>query len=174
MRLDVPSNPERLGVTGHERSVFVAPVGGSPRVPLGFVLQAEHELDHAGEPTCARTAAATAARGTWRQGGGVRSGGMDLPAGPRAPAAWQTVAWMVRPGAFLSRTHAQFGDPVTIRTYWTEEPMVLFSGPDAVRDVFGLDPAIAPAGQSWEFRARSPGLIRSCCSTARSICASAG
>ena len=76
---------------------------------------------------------------------------MDLPAGPRAPAAWQTVAWMARPGAFLSRAHAQFGDPVTIRTYWTEEPMVLFSGPDAVRDVFGLDPAIAPAGQSWEF-----------------------
>jgi cytochrome P450 family 135 len=76
---------------------------------------------------------------------------MDLPAGPRAPAAWQTVAWMARPGAFLSRAHARFGDPVTIRTYWTEEPMVLFSGPDAVRDVFRLDPAIAPAGQSWEF-----------------------
>jgi len=76
---------------------------------------------------------------------------MDLPAGPRGPTAWQTVAWMARPGAFLSRAHARFGDPVTIRTYWTEEPMVLFSGPDAVRDVFRLDPAIAPAGQSWEF-----------------------
>jgi hypothetical protein len=76
---------------------------------------------------------------------------MDLPAGPRAPAAWQTVAWMARPGAFLSRAHARFGDPVTIRTYWTDEPMVLFSGPDAVRDVFRLDPEIAPAGQSWEF-----------------------
>jgi cytochrome P450 len=76
---------------------------------------------------------------------------MDLPAGPRAPAAWQTIAWMARPGAFLARAHARFGDPVTIRTYWTEEPMVLFSGPDAVRDVFRLDPAIAPAGQSWEF-----------------------
>ena len=76
---------------------------------------------------------------------------MDLPAGPRAPAAWQTVAWMVRPGAFLSRVHARFGDPATIRTYWTEEPMVLFSGPAGVRDVFRLDPATAPAGQSWEF-----------------------
>jgi cytochrome P450 len=76
---------------------------------------------------------------------------MDLPAGPRAPAMWQTVAWMARPGAFLTRVHARFGDPVTIRTYWTEEPMVLFSHPDAVRDVFRLDPAIAPAGQSWEF-----------------------
>jgi cytochrome P450 len=58
---------------------------------------------------------------------------------------------MVRPGAFMRRVHARFGDPATIRTYWTEEPMVLFSGPDAVREIFRLDPAIAPAGQSWEF-----------------------
>jgi len=29
--------------------------------------------------------------------------------------------------------------------------MVLFSHPDAVREVFRLDPRIAPAGQSWEF-----------------------
>ena len=73
------------------------------------------------------------------------------PPGPRAPAAWQTVAWMARPAAFLGRVHHGFGDPVTIRTYWTEEPMVLFSHPDAVREIFRLDPAIAPAGQSWEF-----------------------
>ncbi len=76
---------------------------------------------------------------------------MDLPPGPRAPAVWQTLAWMTRPGAFLRRVHRDFGDPATIRTYWTEEPMVLFSSPDAVRAVFRLDPAIAPAGQSWEF-----------------------
>src|SRR6201985_1627392 len=76
---------------------------------------------------------------------------MDLPPGPSAPAIWQTIAWMARPGAFLRRVHARYGDPATIRTYWTEEPMVLFSSPDAVRAVFRLDPAIAPAGQSWEF-----------------------
>jgi cytochrome P450 family 135 len=76
---------------------------------------------------------------------------MDLPPGPRTPAVWQTVAWMTRPGAFLRRVHERFGDPATIRTYWTEQPMVLFSGPDGVRAVFRLDPAIAPAGQSWEF-----------------------
>jgi cytochrome P450 family 135 len=76
---------------------------------------------------------------------------MQLPPGPRAPAAWQTIAWMARPGAFMQRLHRQFGDPVTIRTFWTEEPMVLFSDPDAVRDIFRLDPAIAPAGRSWEF-----------------------
>ncbi|HEY4825090.1 MAG TPA: cytochrome P450 [Solirubrobacteraceae bacterium] len=76
---------------------------------------------------------------------------MDLPAGPRAPAAWQTIGWMARPGAFMQSLHRRYGDPVTIRTYWTEEPMVLFSDPDAVRELFRLDPAIAPAGQSWEF-----------------------
>jgi cytochrome P450 len=58
---------------------------------------------------------------------------------------------MARPGGFMRRAHERFGDPVTIRTYWTPEPMVLFSHPDAVRDVFRLDPAIAPAGESWEF-----------------------
>ncbi len=76
---------------------------------------------------------------------------MELPPGPRAPAAWQTVAWTARPAAFLQRVHGRFGDPVTIRTYWTDEPMVLFSSPEAVRELFRLDPAIAPAGQSWEF-----------------------
>jgi cytochrome P450 family 135 len=76
---------------------------------------------------------------------------MDLPPGPSAPAVWQTIAWMARPGAFMRRVHGRYGDPATIRTYWTEEPMVLFSHPDAVREVFRLDPAIAPAGQSWEF-----------------------
>jgi cytochrome P450 len=58
---------------------------------------------------------------------------------------------MTRPGAFLQGIHRRFGDPATIRTYWTEQPMVLFSHPDAVREVFALDAAIAPAGQSWEF-----------------------
>ena len=29
--------------------------------------------------------------------------------------------------------------------------MVPFSHPDAVRELFRLDPAVAPAGQSWEF-----------------------
>jgi cytochrome P450 family 135 len=76
---------------------------------------------------------------------------VPLPPGPRALAAWQTVAWTVRPAVFLRRVHERFGDPVTIRTYWTDEPMVLFSHPDAVREVFRLDPRAAPAGQSWEF-----------------------
>ena len=55
---------------------------------------------------------------------------MELPPGPRAPAAWQTLGWTVRPAAFLRRVHERFGEPVTLRTYWTDEPMVLFSQPD--------------------------------------------
>jgi cytochrome P450 len=78
-------------------------------------------------------------------------GKTQLPPGPRAPAAWQTIGWMARPAAFMRRVHDRFGDPATIRTYWTEQPMVLFSHPDAVREIFRLDPAIAPAGESWEF-----------------------
>src|SRR5918996_222886 len=50
---------------------------------------------------------------------------MHLPPGPRAPAAWQTVGWTVRPAAFLRRVHERFGDPVTVRTYWMDEPLVL-------------------------------------------------
>jgi cytochrome P450 len=65
--------------------------------------------------------------------------------------AWQTLGWMARPAAFTRGLHERYGDPFTIRTYWTPEPMVLFSSPDAVREIFRLDPAIAPAGQSWEF-----------------------
>src|SRR3954447_18757359 len=76
---------------------------------------------------------------------------MDLPPGPRAPAAWQTVAWMARPAAFLEQARRRVGDPFTVRTYLTDGPMVLFTHPDAVREIFRLDPALTPAGQSWEF-----------------------
>ena len=76
---------------------------------------------------------------------------VTLPPGPRAPAAWQTLGWMVRPAGFLRRVHERFGEPVTVRTYWMDEPLVLFSSPGAVRELFRLDPQVAPAGQSWEF-----------------------
>ena len=72
---------------------------------------------------------------------------MQLPPGPRAPAAWQTLGWMARPAAFTLQAYKRYGDPFTIRTYWTPEPMVLFSHPDAVREIFRLDPAMQlPSG----------------------------
>jgi cytochrome P450 len=81
----------------------------------------------------------------------VRARSSELPPGPRGPAAWQTLTWIVRPAAFLRRLHEGFGDPATVRTHLMDGPLVLFSHPDAVREVFRLDPQVAPAGQSWEF-----------------------
>ena len=77
---------------------------------------------------------------------------MVLPPGPRAPAVWQTVAWMTRPGAFLSR--ACTGASATRSRSGRTGPKSRWCcsrDPDAVREVFALPPAIAPAGQSWEF-----------------------
>src|ERR1700744_4096858 len=97
----------------------------------------------------------SATRKEVRTGGANRAraagGAPELPPGPGPPGLWQTLAWMSGPGAVLEGVHRRYGDPATIRTYWTEEPMVLFSGPEAVREVFALPAAIAPAGQSWEF-----------------------
>ena len=42
-------------------------------------------------------------------------GGMELPPGPREPAALQTVEWVARPTAFLRRCRAGHGDPFTVR-----------------------------------------------------------
>jgi cytochrome P450 len=58
---------------------------------------------------------------------------------------------MTCPAAFLSGVHRRFGDPATIRTYWTAEPMVLFSHPATIRELFALPAEIAPAGRSWRF-----------------------
>src|SRR5919199_6330240 len=85
---------------------------------------------------CAASAALVRAGRLGPTGARAYAPAMDLPPGPRAPSAWQTVAWMARPAAFLQGVHRRFGDPATIRTYWTEEPMVLFSHPDAVREIF--------------------------------------
>ena len=59
-----------------------------------------------------------------------------LPPGPREPRALQTLEWIARPTAFLRRCAARHGEPFTLRTHWTDAPMVLVSHPDDVRRVF--------------------------------------
>ena len=76
---------------------------------------------------------------------------MVLPPGPRAPASWQTIAWMARPGAFMRRSTIASATrsrsaPTGPRSRWCCSPT---RTPCAT--CFALDPAIAPAGQSWEF-----------------------
>src|SRR5271167_389824 len=41
--------------------------------------------------------------------------GVALPPGPRWPRAWQTAAWISRPGPFLQRCRARYGDVFTVR-----------------------------------------------------------
>jgi cytochrome P450 len=72
----------------------------------------------------------------------------ELPPGPRAPRAWQTTEWIVRPTAFLRRCSRRYGEPFTLRTHWADAPMVLLSHPDDVRRVFTGDPAVLRGGGS--------------------------
>jgi cytochrome P450 family 135 len=70
-----------------------------------------------------------------------------LPPGPRMPRPMQTAAWIARPGPFMLRAHARYGDAFTIRI-GTEPPWVMLAHPDAVREVFTGDPALLHAGKA--------------------------
>ena len=73
-----------------------------------------------------------------------RPGRAPQPRGRR----WR--GWRARRRSCGARTSASAtrsrSGPTGPRSRWSS-----FSHPDAVRDVFRLDPAIAPAGESWEF-----------------------
>ena len=71
-----------------------------------------------------------------------------LPPGPRAPAWWQTVEWILRPTALLRRSAARFGEPFTLRTLWADAPLVLVSDPEDVRRVFTAGPEALQGGGS--------------------------
>jgi cytochrome P450 family 135 len=73
----------------------------------------------------------------------------SLPPGPAMPRAVQTLAWMTRPGPFLDRAHARFGDRFTIRI-GSEPPWVVLADPDAVKQVFTGDPRLLHAGEANE------------------------
>src|SRR5688572_26197276 len=70
-----------------------------------------------------------------------------LPPGPRMPRPAQTAAWVARPGPFMLRAHARYGDAFTIKI-GTEPPWVMLAHPDAVREVFTGDPALLHAGRA--------------------------
>jgi cytochrome P450 family 135 len=63
------------------------------------------------------------------------------------PRAAQTVAWIARPGPFMLRARARYGDAFTIRI-GAEPPIVMLARPDAVREVFTGDPAVLHAGKA--------------------------
>jgi cytochrome P450 len=74
-----------------------------------------------------------------------------LPPGPREPAALQTVEWIVRPTALLRRAQARHGEPFTVRTAWSDAPMVLVSDPAEIKRVYGAPPDVLQGGESAAF-----------------------
>jgi len=74
-----------------------------------------------------------------------------LPPGPSAPPALQTWEWLARPTALLRRSAARHGVPFTLRTAWTDAPMVVVSDPADVRAVFAAPADVAIAGASSSF-----------------------
>jgi cytochrome P450 len=74
-----------------------------------------------------------------------------LPPGPREPAALQTVEWIVRPTALLRRAQARYGEPFTLRTAWSDAPMVLVSDPDEIKRVYVAPPEVLQGGEGAAF-----------------------
>jgi cytochrome P450 len=71
---------------------------------------------------------------------------MALPNGPNAPLAWQTAAWIARPGPFLERCRRRYGDVFTMRLPATGN-IVVVSDPDAIKQVFTASPDVLRAGE---------------------------
>ncbi len=68
-----------------------------------------------------------------------------VPPGPRYPRPVQTLGWLKRPGPWLDRCQARYGDTFSLRIA-QEGTWVLVSDPEAVRQVFTGDSRLLHAG----------------------------
>src|SRR6185503_19127584 len=69
-----------------------------------------------------------------------------LPPGPGAAPALQTLEWIARPTVLLRRSAARYGEPFTLRTLWTDAPMVVVSDPATVRRIYAEPPDVLRGG----------------------------
>src|SRR5262249_49467225 len=70
-----------------------------------------------------------------------------LPPGPRFPAVLQGLWFVAKPVGFIDGCIRRYGDPFTVRLPSTPH-VVLFSAPDAIRDIFTGDDDALPAGEA--------------------------
>src|SRR5437773_4628558 len=70
-----------------------------------------------------------------------------LPPGPRAPALVQFLHFGFRPIAFLEECDRRYGTPFTLRVP-ARPPLVMFSDPEAIREIFTGDPQRLRAGEA--------------------------
>ena len=71
----------------------------------------------------------------------------QLPPGPRTPSLYQILQWIFRPIPFMQRCAGIYGDAFTTRLMGST-PVVFFSDPAAIRQVFTGDPEDLQAGQA--------------------------
>ncbi len=70
-----------------------------------------------------------------------------LPIGPRSPSVVQMLRWIRRPIPMLEDCRTRYGDTFTIR-FPAMPPMVLFSDPAAVKEIFTASPDALRAGEA--------------------------
>ncbi|WP_082564141.1 MULTISPECIES: cytochrome P450 [unclassified Nocardioides] len=71
----------------------------------------------------------------------------EFPPGPRLPSVVQTLAFMRFRSAFVPRLHRRYGDVFTIRLLPDGRPLVVYSKPDQIKDIFAGDPENFHAGK---------------------------
>ena len=76
----------------------------------------------------------------------LRSIAMGLPPGPAAPAAWQSAAWVARPGPYMERCRREYGDFFSIKLA-SVGTFVFVSDPAAIKQVFKADRDVLRAGE---------------------------
>ena len=71
----------------------------------------------------------------------------DLPPGPRVPSLFQIFQWVFRPIPFMQHCAETYGDAFTLRIMGAT-PIVFFSDPATIKQVFTGDPERLQAGQA--------------------------
>lgn len=72
---------------------------------------------------------------------------MTLPPGPTDPPALQLARWIRAPIPFMNECARNFGDAFTVR-FPRLGPIIMFSSPAAIKDIFMTDPEEAHAGEA--------------------------
>lgn len=70
-----------------------------------------------------------------------------LPPGPKLPSVLQLLNWVYRPIPFMRACARRYGDCFTLRLP-NNPPIVFFSDPEAIKEIFTGDPEKLPAGES--------------------------
>ena len=73
-------------------------------------------------------------------------GAGNLPEGPRAPRAWQSLGWQKRPIPYLERCRAKYGKTFTLR-FLGIDPFVMMSRPEDVKAIFTAPPEVLHPGE---------------------------